>query len=347
MEEIKSVVRRRALELGFVLCGFTTAAPPEHLPQFQEWIAAGRHAGMDYLAGERSLSLRADPRLLFPAARSVIALGMPYPSPRAPRGFPLEGTVAAYALGDDYHDVIRTRLRRLCEFLEHLSGRPTQNRGSVDTAPLLERDIAARAGLGWIGRNAMLIHPAYGSYLYLAEILTEWDLPPDPPFPADRCGTCERCRQACPAGCILPDRTIDSSRCVSYLTIEHRGQVPESLREPIGRAIFGCDICQVVCPWNRSTAPNVDAAFFPRAHFPILDMSREFLQPEEEWQERFRRSAIRRTGREGYRRNLLTALGNSRREEAVPLLQAALEDQNPVLRDSARWALEKITGKKG
>jgi epoxyqueuosine reductase len=347
MENIKAAVRQRALELGFVLCGFTSAAPGEHFPRFQEWIHAGHHAGMEYLAGERSLVLRADPRLLFPAARSIIALGMPYPPPPPARGLPLEGTVAAYALGDDYHEVIRARLHELCESLERLAGQPAQSRGYVDTAPLLEREIASRAGLGWIGRNAMLIHPEYGSYLYLAEILTELALPPDPPFPADRCGRCERCRQACPAGCILPDRTIDSGRCISYLTIEHRGLIPESLREPAGRAIFGCDICQAVCPWNRSAMPDVDSVFLPRAHFPVLDMSREYMLPEEEWRERFRRSAIRRTGREGYRRNLLNALGNSHREEAIPALQAALEDPNPVLHDSARWALDQIHRKNG
>ncbi|MGB7540086.1 MAG: tRNA epoxyqueuosine(34) reductase QueG [Anaerolineales bacterium] len=347
MDSLKASVRRRALELGFVLCGFTSAAPPEQYPRFREWIAADLHAGMDYLADERSLTLRADPYRLLPATRSIIALAVAHPPPPAAGNFPLEGRVAAYALGEDYHEVIRARLRTLCEYIGRLAGRRVQSRGYVDTAPFLEREFASRAGLGWIGRNSMLIHPEFGSFLLLAEILTELDLPPDPPFSADRCGTCVRCRQACPTGCILPDRTIDSRRCISYLTIEHRSPIPESLRSSIGRAVFGCDICQTVCPWNRKAPPAADAAFSARAHFPIRDMGREFLLPEEEWKERFRRSPIRRTGREGYRRNLLIALGNTCREEAVPVLEAGTQDPDPVLKACAEWALKQIRGKKG
>jgi epoxyqueuosine reductase len=191
----------------------------------------------------------------------------------------------------------------------------------------------------------MLIHPGLGSFLYLAEVLTELALPADPPYPADRCGTCTRCRQACPTGCILPDRTIDSGRCISYLTIEHRGPIPESLRELTGRAVFGCDICQSACPWNRKAAPAAEEAFSPRAHFPIRDMGAEYMLAEKNWGERFRRSPIRRAGRDGYRRNLLIALGNTGREDAVPVLQAAAGDPNPVLKASAEWALGRIKPK--
>jgi epoxyqueuosine reductase len=345
MESLKAAIRDSALELGFVLCGFTSVSPPEHYPQFQEWVAADLHAGMGYLAEVRSLKMRAAPTRLLPAARSIIALAVAYPPPPVSENFPLEGVVAAYALGDDYHAVIRTRLRTLCEHIDRLAGRRVQSRGYVDTAPLLEREIAARAGLGWIGRNSMLIHPELGSFTFLTEILTELELPPDPPFSADRCGKCTRCLQACPAGCILPDRTIDSGRCISYLTIEHRGPIPESLRHITGRAVFGCDLCQTVCPWNRKAPPPADAAFSPRAHFPIRDMGREYLLPEEEWKERFRHSPIQRTGREGYRRNLLIALGNTRREEAVPVLETAAQDPNPDFRACAEWGLAKIRGK--
>ena len=347
MEEIKASIRKRARELGFALCGFTSADPPEQYPRFKEWIAANLHAGMDYLADERSLTLRADPTCLLPAARSIIALAIAHPPPPAAGNFPLEGVVAAYALGDDYHEVIRTRLRTLCEYIDRLAGRRVQSRGYVDTAPLLEREIASRAGLGWIGRNSMLIHPEFGSFLLLAEILTGLDLPADPPFSADRCGKCARCRQACPTACILPDRTIDSRRCISYLTIEHRGPIPESLRGLTGRAVFGCDICQNVCPWNRKAPPAEDAAFLPRARFPIRDMGREYLLQEKEWMELFRLSPIRRAGREGYRRNLLIALGNAGREEAAPVLEIAAKDANPVLKVSAKWALDRIHLKKG
>jgi len=347
METCKAAIRRRALELGFVLCGFTSAESPEHFPRFREWIAAGLHAGMGYLADDRSHAMRADPTRLLPAARSIIALAIPYPPPPAAEKLPLEGIVAAYALGDDYHEVVRARLRMLCGQIDRLAGRSVESRGYVDTAPLLEREIASRAGLGWVGRNSMLIHPRYGSFLFLAEILTGLDLPADPPFSTDRCGTCNRCRQACPTGCILPDRTIDSGRCISYLTIEHRGSIPETLRGLTGRAVFGCDICQIVCPWNRKAPPASESAFFPRAHFPVRDMGREYLLPEEGWRERFRLSPIRRAGREGYRRNLLIALGNTGREEAVPVLEAAARDADPVLKACAGWALEQIRLKNG
>jgi epoxyqueuosine reductase len=342
MEVLKESIRRRARELGFVLCGFTDAAPPAGFPRFADWIAGGNHAGMHYLAADRSLSARADPVRMLPAARSIIALAAPYPPPPPAQNLPLEGFVAAYALGDDYHEILKARLRLLCEFLNREAGRRVESRACVDTAPVLEREIASRAGLGWIGRNSMLIHPAYGSFLFLSEIITEMALPPDPPFSADRCGTCDLCRRACPAGCIRADRTIDARRCVSYLTIEHRGPIPEPLRGLLGRAVFGCDVCQSVCPWNRKASAGPDPRFLPRAHFPIRDMAAEWLLSEEEWAARFRHSALRRTGRAGYLRNILIALGNTRRREAVPALQAARTASDMVLRESAEWALSRI-----
>jgi len=342
MEEWKTPIRQRARELGFVRCGFTTAEPPEEFPRFADWIAGGRNAGMRYLASERAMAGRADPARLLPAARSVIALAVPYPPPPAAENLPLEGFVAAYALGDDYHEIIRDRLHSLCDSLDRLAGRRLEHRAYVDTGPVLEREIASRAGLGWIGRNSMLIHPALGSFFFLAEILTELTLPPDLPFSADRCGTCDRCRKACPTGCILPDRTIDSRRCISYLTIEHRGPIPQPLRGLIGRSVFGCDICQTVCPWNRKAASAAEACFHPRSHFPVRDMTKEFDLSVEGWNDRFRRSALRRTGREGYLRNLLIALGNTRRMEGEPVLLAAQADRNPVLSESAGWALGQI-----
>jgi epoxyqueuosine reductase len=342
MDDPKAAIRRRARELGFALCGFTTADPPEHFPVFARWIADGRHAGMRYLAEERAVAARAEPARLLPAARSILALAAAYPPPPAAERLPLAGSVAAYALGDDYHRVLPSRLRALCAYLELLAGRSLECRACVDTSPLLERGIAARAGLGWIGRNSMLIHPRIGSFTYLAEIFTEWDLPADPPFSADRCGTCDRCVRACPTGCILPDRTIDSRRCIAYLTIEHRGPIPEPLRGLMGRAVFGCDICQTVCPWNRKAAFPVEKAFFPRDHFPIRDLAVYFSLSEAVWNDRFRNSAVRRAGWTGYRRNLLIAIGNARRKEAVRVLEAARRDPDPILSDSADWALQQI-----
>jgi epoxyqueuosine reductase len=342
MEEFKTQIRERAAELGFIRCGFTTADPPAQFPRYERWIAGGLQAGMDYLAGERALSARADPVRLLPSVRSIIALALPYPPPPDTAGAPLGGIVAAYALGDDYHEVLKERLRALCGFIVARTGRPLEQRAYADTGPILEREIASRAGLGWVGRNAMLIHPEFGSFFFLAEILTELALPPDPPFTEDRCGTCDRCRQACPAGCILPDRTIDSRRCISYLTIEHRGSIPKELRESIGRSIFGCDVCQTVCPWNRKAIRPGDTRFAPRVHFPIRNMAEEYLLPEADWAGRFRNSPLRRARREGYLRNLLIALGNTRRSEAEAVLRTAQSDPNPVLREAAAWAMERI-----
>ncbi|MBN1440950.1 MAG: tRNA epoxyqueuosine(34) reductase QueG [Anaerolineales bacterium] len=342
MEALKESIRERARELGFALCGFTGAEPPEHYPLFAEWIAGGFHAGMGYLAAGHSLAARADPRRLLPAARSIIALAAPYPPPPPPLNLPLEGFVAAYALGDDYHDFLRPRLRALSEFVERAAGRRLACRIAVDTAPLLEREIASRAGLGWIGRNSMLIHPALGSFLFLAEILTELDLPPDPPFPGDRCGTCDLCRRACPTNCILPGRTIDARRCIAYWTIEHRGPIPEPLRGLLGRSVFGCDLCQTACPWNRKAAAAAEAAFLPRPHFPIGDMGGELGLTEEEWQIRFHRSALRRAGREGYLRNLIIALGNTGSNEALPALRTARMHTDPILSEAAAWSLGRI-----
>jgi epoxyqueuosine reductase len=347
MELLKEALRERARELGFVRCGFTTLQPPAHFPAFAEWIAAGCHGGMDYLATERSLSMRAQPAGLLPSARSIVALAMPYPPPPELENLPLLARVAAYAQGEDYHEVIPDRLRALSRELELLAGGRREHRAYADTGPILEREIASRAGLGWIGRNSMLIHPDLGSYFFPAVILTELELPPDPPFAFDRCGTCDRCVKACPTGCILPNRTIDSRRCISYWTIEHRGSIPPEFRRRIGRWAFGCDICQTVCPWNRKARPEGGSPFRPRSHFPIRDATREIGLSEEEWRDRFHRSPLRRIGREGYLRNLIIVLGNAHREEAIPLLVRFQADPSALLRESAGWALGEIYGDKG
>jgi epoxyqueuosine reductase len=346
MESEKASLRERARDLGFIHCGFTTAEPPAHYPVFAKWIATDNHGGMEYLATERSLSMRAQPVRLLPSARSIIALAMPYPPPPEFTNLPLEARIAAYALGEDYHAVLSDRLRMLGRDLDALAGGARKHRAYVDTGPVLEREIASRAGLGWIGRNSMLIHPGWGSFVYLAVILTEMEFPPDPPFAFDRCGTCGRCVQACPTGCILPDRTIDSRRCIAYWTIEHRGPIPEDVRGRIGPWAYGCDICQIVCPWNRKAHPAEETPFLPRPHFPVRDATREIELSEKEWQDRFHKSPLRRVGREGYLRNLILVMGNARREEAIPFLLPFQDDSSPLLRDCAGWALAQISGEK-
>jgi epoxyqueuosine reductase len=272
----------------------------------------------------------------------MIALAMSYPHPREDPHSVTGGLIAAYAVGDDYHDVIPARLRTLCRDIDALAGEPVEHRVYVDTGPVLEREIASRAGLGWIGRNSMLIHPKLGSFFFLAEILTAYPFPPDNPFPSDRCGTCDQCLRACPTGCIRNDRTIDARRCVAYLTMEHRGPVALDLRSPIGRRVFGCEACQTVCPWNRKAEPDAESCFLPRAHFPLAHLEGELLLGEEALRARFHVSALRRAGKTGYRRNIAIALGNAGRREALPVLRKVLHDSDPAVRESAEWAIAKI-----
>jgi epoxyqueuosine reductase len=342
---LKNAIRAHAAELGFALCGFTTGDAPAHHDVFEAWLAARRHGDMDYLAADRARSVRANPLRLMPACRTIIALGFPYSPAPALAAEPLAGRVAAYALGDDYHQVLPARARQLAEAIGALTHEPVQWRVVCDTAPVHEREFGQRAGLGWIGKNGMLISPQHGSYLLLAELLISLDLPPDPPFAADRCGACRRCLEACPTHCIRPDRTLDATRCIAYLTIENRGDIPEALRPAIGLWAFGCDICQEVCPWNAQPAlPAVRSALDARPHFPLRDMGVELLADEGTFAERFHRSALRRTRRSGWRRNLIIALGNTRRAEAVRALSRILTEPDPRLRRHAAWALAQVAG---
>jgi len=342
---LKETIRAQAQQLGFALCGFATCDPPAHLATYGAWLTAGRHGAMAYLATQRARSTRADPRRLMPACQTIIVLGCLYSAPLAPTDSPLGGRVAAYAVGDDYHDLLPAMARTLAEFIIAQVDAPLEWRAASDTAPLLEREIGQRAGLGWIGKNGMLISPQRGSYFLLAELLISLALPPDPPFETDRCGSCGRCLEACPTACILPDRTVDATRCISYLTIEKRGDVPQALRQRVGRWAFGCDICQEVCPWNvRFAGPAPSSPLAARPHFPLRDLRAELLADEAALAARFRRSPLRRAKRAGWKRNLIIALGNAGRPEALPALERALADADPLLRRHAAWAVGQIGG---
>jgi epoxyqueuosine reductase len=281
--------------------------------------------------------------MLLAGCQAAIVVAAPYPPPSPPGPDPMAGRLASYAQGDDYHDVLVPKLRALAAWIEQQAGHPIRFRAYTDTGPILERDLAQRAGLGWIGKNTLLIHPRYGSYFFLAEIFIDLPLPPDEAFEADRCGNCTRCLQACPTQCILPDRTLDARRCLSYLTIELKGPVPPELREGFGNWVFGCDVCQEVCPWNqRADPPPPDKRFLPRSHFPLADLSRELALDKNQAAQRFRGSALRRTRSDGYRRNVAVALGNSRQAAAVPALSQALRNPLPLIRQHAAWALGRI-----
>jgi len=347
VQALKSEARR----LGFDLVGITTPEPPPHLSVYQRWIAAGLHGEMSYLASERACSRRADPRTIVPDCQTILVLGARYPEDASltvrkgesaavnlTAGKVAAGKIAAYACGPDYHDLFAPRLRALVAFLEAQVGHPIPNRWYTDTGPLLERDLAQRAGLGWIGKNTCLIAPGLGSYFLLAEILLAFELEPDPPFLADRCGTCTRCLAACPTGCILPDRTIDARRCISYLTIELKSAIPPDLRPLMGEWVFGCDICQQVCPWNQSKP-------FPQIG-SIPDLQAELKLTPEEFNHRFRGAPLRRTKRRGYLRNVAVALGNSHDLTAIPsLVQTLRHDPEPLVRGHTAWALGQMGGR--
>jgi epoxyqueuosine reductase len=311
---------------------------------------------MGYLADEQARLRRADPRRILPECRSILVLAVRYADPSsaletgpAPavqdRPQHPQGRVAAYAWGRDYHLVLPERLKALVAFIEDRGGSPVSHRWYTDSGPLLERDLAQRAGLGWIGRNTCLIHPKIGSYFLLAEILLAIALEPDPPFKTDHCGTCTRCIDACPTNCILPDRTVDARRCVSYLTIENKGEIPRDLRSSLGDWVFGCDICQMVCPWNSRVEPAPDPAFSPRAGNAAPDLIAEIALSPQEFNRRFKDSPIQRSRRGGYRRNVAVALGNSGHRAALPVLQKAVQDEEPLLREHAQWAIGQMRGK--
>jgi epoxyqueuosine reductase len=231
----------------------------------------------------------------------------------------------------------------LVDFIEARVGHAVPNRCYTDSGPLLERDLAQRAGLGWIGKNTCLIHPQLGSYFFLAEILLGIELEPDPPFIADRCGACTRCIEACPTKCILPDRTLEAGRCISYLTIELRGEIPQNLRASLQDWTFGCDVCQQVCPWNRFAPPEGDSAFAPRPEVQLSELSAEMSLTAEDFSRKFKHSAVKRAKRGGYLRNVAVALGNSGEPDAVNALHAALKsDPEALVRAHAAWALGKI-----
>ncbi|MBL8049776.1 MAG: tRNA epoxyqueuosine(34) reductase QueG [Anaerolineales bacterium] len=354
---LKQAIKEKARQLGFILTGVTSSEPLEHFNIFQDWINKNYHGEMNYLSTERSLTRRADPKQILPECKSILVLAIPY-APLSSDGR-VGGVntnqknieenkppyrdhnlqIASYALGDDYHDVLPDKLKAIVKFIEEHLGKKIPNRYYTDSGPILERELAQRAGLGWIGKNSMLINPQAGSTFFLAEILLGIELEPDQPFSTDHCGTCNRCISACPTNCILPDRTLDSNRCISYLTIEHKTEIPENLREQIGNWIFGCDICQQVCPWNRFSQP-ADSAFETKIPLPVL--SGDLLLDPATFNQRFKKSPVKRTKRRGYLRNIAIAIGNKRDKKDIPMLEKAMQDDEPLIQSHAKWALEKI-----
>jgi epoxyqueuosine reductase len=337
---LKQTIEQEARRLGFALAGFTTPEPPPHVQAWRNWLDREQHGAMNYMTDPR----RADPRRLLPECKSILVLAIHYDSP-PPAGEGLGvgfGRIAAYAWGKDYHIVLAEQLEALAAFIVEQADQPIRYRWYTDTGPLLERDFAQRAGLGWIGKNTCLIHPKIGSYFFLAEILLSLKLEPDAPFTADRCGTCTRCIDTCPTRAILPDRTIDARRCISYLTIEKKGSIPPDLRPKMGNWVFGCDLCQMACPWNHRPESSPDPAFAPWIGIPSPDLIADLALTPQEFNRKFKDSPIQRTRRRGYLRNIAVALGNAHVRDSIPALEKALQDDEPLVREHAAWALERI-----
>jgi epoxyqueuosine reductase len=320
--------------LGFDLVAVGPAGPPDHVAAFEGWLDAGRAGTMAYL--ERGRDKRIDPGRVLPGARSVVACALGYfqgPETRGPSG------VARYAWGEDYHAVMELRLRTLADTIVELAP-GTAARAYVDTGPLLERDLGARAGLGWVGKNTMLLHPDLGSFFFIGTVLTTAELEADASLP-DRCGSCTRCLDACPTGAFVDPYVLDARRCIAYLTIEHRGSIPADLRPGIGAWTFGCDVCQDVCPWNRRAPVTGETAFAPRRHPPLAEL---LALDEAAYLEGFRGSPVKRARREGLARNAAIALGNGGTAGDVPALCEALGHAEPTVRGHAAWALGRIGG---
>jgi epoxyqueuosine reductase len=336
-----------ALAVGFDLAGIADAVPRPETEFLRGWLARGFAGEMAYL--ERRVEERVDPRRVLDGARSIVAVGLVYDPETARAEGPESAAIARYAGGDDYHDVMLDRLRALESGLAAMIDAPIATRAYVDTGPVQERVFAAYAGLGWIGKNTCLIHPALGSYLFLGVLLTDLPLEPDTREP-DHCGSCRACLDACPTGALVDPYLLDANRCISYTTIEARGPIPESLRAEHGNWVFGCDICQEVCPWNlreRRSVPDDREGL--RARIAARD---EWLRPslqwileldEERWRAATRKTAMRRTRYRGLIRNALVAAGNSRDPSLAAAVRPHTESEDSMLAEHARWALAQIS----
>jgi epoxyqueuosine reductase len=332
-------IKAQAYGLGFDLIGITTLGAMETADAFDAWVERGYAGDMHYLP--RWADKRRDSRLPFPGVSSAIVVGMNYGG-REP-----SGPVARYARGDDYHDIMVDKLRELHRWVEAQIGHTVHGKAYVDTGPILERDLARRAGLGWFGKNTNLINPRMGSFFFLGALFVELELAADAPFEADRCGSCTRCLEACPTQAFVEPRVLDATRCISYLTIETRGEIPEALRPLVGELIYGCDICQEVCPYNHKFSRELsEPSFAPRSALSGRDtrtLARELLAlSQSEFSAAFKGSPMKRAKLRGLKRNAAVVLGNLASADDVPSLASALSDSEPLVREHAAWALGRI-----
>jgi epoxyqueuosine reductase len=336
-EQIKAIARG----LGFDLVGIARATDAETHNTFREWLGQGFAGKMDYM--QRQGEARRHPASILPDVRSIVVVALNYQAPATeiPSRSSLDGRVARYARGADYHDVMWQRLNDLLGRVRAIAPK-CHGRAVVDTAPLLERDFARRAGLGWFGKNTMLLSKHLGSYFFLGALLLDLELQPDPPHDSHHCGTCTICLDACPTAAFPAPGQLDARRCISYLTIELRGPIPPELREPMQDWVFGCDICQEVCPWNRKAPLAPESTFQQDYPDGKLDLEELLALGEDEFRHRFRHTPFWRPRRSGMLRNAAIALGNSGDPRSLPALEQAAQDLDATIREAAQWAIARI-----
>jgi epoxyqueuosine reductase len=347
-------LKEHALASGFSLAGIAPVDASEHMPVYREWIDEGRHGEMAYLSRADAVSRRADLDSTLSDVRSVLVVAHEY-YVEDPPGVPEDASravIARYARGEDYHHVVKDKLVSLARWLDAKIDSRLHSRAYVDTGPILERDLAQRAGLGWFGKNTMLINPQRGSYFFLGLLLLDIELPFDKPFAQDRCGSCQACLDACPTGALLGRDgsgapIIDARRCISYLTIELTGPIPTELRPLMGNRVYGCDICQEVCPFtSKFSIPTSEPAYAPTLDLdgpPLIELAERVLSLSGKgFLHEFADSPVTRAGRKGLLRNVCVALGNWGKAAAVPTLLTALSDRAPIVRGHAAWALGRI-----
>ena len=335
---MKAAITAQARALGFDDAGFAAVdVPPHWATHLDQWLADGRHGQMEWMAANRDR--RTSPAGLWPQVRSVVVLALSYAPPPLPPLPADHGTISVYALGQDYHDLVKTRLKALAGWMvQHCGG---DVKVFVDTAPVMEKPLAATTGLGWLGRHTNLVSRRLGSWFFLGEIYTTLDLPPDDPH-GDRCGSCDACQRACPTGA-LADGRMDARRCISYLTIEHRGPIDPDLAVNMGNRIYGCDACLAACPWNKFAVPHSHAALRPRLEL-VAPLLADLAQLDDAaFRQVFAGSPIKRSGRARMVRNVLVALGNSGDRAAVKGVRALLADEDETVRETARWALTRLS----
>ena len=339
---IERWIKAEAIRLGFSFCGITSADQPKHFIKYKQWIDLGNHAGMNFLESSRHIDCRENPKTLMPGVRSILSLAVNYPLWSLNHlDFKNTALLAGYVGSQDYHLWIPQRLNKLLKSLEKQLAQPIPSMVFTDSGPILEREIACRAGFGWIGKNSCVISPVLGSSVLLAEVFLEIPLSFDSPFEKDYCGKCTKCIDACPTHCILPDRTINAHNCISYQTIENKGEIPEELRLYFGNWLFGCDICQMVCPWNqKNTTGNLQNQL---VSFSDSDLELLLRLSSTNFSKQFGQTAISRAKLKGLSRNILIYMGNSKNPAFIqPIKDYLASGSDPIHTDTANWALTQL-----